>query len=59
MQASRGMAKLLMEKLVASMALNPLSNGVTLPLVVGQTCLCQSPEGAARGGHSAKHSLTL
>ena len=39
---------LLVEELVAEVALNPLSGGVALPLVVGQTCLCQSLEGASR-----------
>lgn len=39
---------LFMEKLVAEVALNPLSGGVVLPLVVGQTCFCQSLEEASK-----------
>jgi hypothetical protein len=39
---------LLMGKLEAEVALNPLSGGVALPLVVGQTCFCQSLEEASK-----------
>ena len=39
---------LLVERVVAVLALNPWNYGMTLALMVGQTCLGQGLEGAAR-----------